>query len=190
MATKSRKRNKFSSPIMILISHNALATHLLMAFRKRNVALGCPSTDSSPAKEIAPGTKPSSISSHTVTSTGVPSLDSLLGGHGGLVLGSSLLIEESGTTDFSGALLRYYAAQGICHHHVVHLVGVGDGWVRGLPGVVDEKSHERRDVVASDREKMKIAWRYESSGEAGERGACMSDSLSSECTSIQLFSFV
>ena len=49
----------------------------------------------------------------TVTSTGTASLDGLLGGHSGLALGNSLLIEESGTTDFAGALLKYYAAEGI-----------------------------------------------------------------------------
>ncbi len=144
-----------------------------MAFRKRNIALGGPSQGSSndqPAKS-ASGIRPSTLSSQPVVSTGAASLDSLLGGHGGLALGSSLLIEESSTTDFSGALLKYYAAEGICHGHVLHVLGVGDAWVRELPGVADEKSKSSRSSTAADEEKMKIAWRYERLGQAGERGA-------------------
>lgn len=146
-----------------------------MAFRKRNVALGRPPAANA-ANETIPdlpslGIRPSPLTSHPTTSTGTPSLDSLLGGHAGLALGSSLLIEESGTTDFAGALLRYYAAEGICQGHVVHVVGVGEGWVRELPGVSEEKNRDKAPKPAVDEEKMKIAWRYEKLGEAGERGA-------------------
>lgn len=98
-------------------------------------------------------------------------MDDLLGGHAGLALGSSLLIEESGTTDFAGALLRYYAAEGLCHGHVVHVVGVGENWVRELPAVAEEKSSRKTASSTADDEKMKIAWRYEKLGQAGERGA-------------------
>lgn len=82
------------------------------------------------------------------------------------------MIEESGTTDFAGALLRFYAAEGICHGHVVHVVGLGDGWIRGLPGVAEEKS-SRSKVAAKEEETegMKIAWRYQNLGQAGERGS-------------------
>ena len=151
-----------------------------MAFRKRNVAVTRPQKESTGPNETtgksAPGVRPSFLTSHPTTSTGCSSLDSLLGGHGGLVLGSSLLIEESGTTDFAGALLKYYAAEGICHGHVLHVVGVGEGWVRELPGVAEERSESSRrgkDVQhgKAEEERMKIAWRYESLGQAGERGA-------------------
>jgi len=146
-----------------------------MAFRKRNVAIGKPTdetTSSLPSsKEVVPGVRPSTLTSQPVTSTGCSSLDTYLGGHGGLALGSSLLIEESGTTDFSGALLKYFAAEGLCHGHVLHVIGVGDGWVRELPGTVEERSGSRKDKTPADDEKMKIAWRYENLGQAGERGA-------------------
>lgn len=145
-----------------------------MAFRKRNVAVGRQLTagtgDAAPAS--IPGVRPSPVSSYTVTSTGTPSLDGLLGGHAGLALGSNLLIEESGTTDFAGALLKYYAAEGICQGHVLHVVGMGEGWVRELPGIAEEKkSRSSSSKSAADEEKMKIAWRYERLGQAGERGA-------------------
>ncbi|KAK5002056.1 hypothetical protein LTR28_011880, partial [Elasticomyces elasticus] len=86
-----------------------------MAFRKRNI--GISNTPTAPDKlstepssipqspVSAPGTRPSPLTGHPTTSTGTPTLDNILGGHAGLALGSSLLIEESGTTDFAGALL-------------------------------------------------------------------------------------
>jgi len=145
-----------------------------MAFRKRNIAVDG-SASGAPVDGVAnnntPGVRPSSLTSHPVTSTGTTSLDDLLGGHGGLALGSGLLVEESGTTDFAGALLRFHAAEGICQGHVVHVVGVGDGWVKDLPGVADEKGSRKAMMSTGDEEKMKIAWRYEKLGQAGERGA-------------------
>ena len=145
-----------------------------MAFRKRNVAIN--RTPNDPALEdsvndSAPGVRSSSLTSHPVTSTGTASLDTLLGGHGGLLLGSSLLIGESGTTDFAGALLRYYASEGVCHGHVLHIVGVGDAWVRELPGVIDEKSGNPKETTTAGEKKMMIAWRYETLGQVSERGA-------------------
>lgn len=148
-----------------------------MAFRKRNVAVAKPSSGQhGPTESIEkaiPGVRPSFLTSQPTTSTGCSSLDSFLGGHGGLALASSLLVEESGTTDFAGALLKYYAAEGICHGHVLHVVGVGDGWVRELPGVAEERGKGRFAVKddEGEKEKMKIAWRYEKLGQAGERGA-------------------
>lgn len=154
-----------------------------MAFRKRNIPLNKPPTApstsaSNPPAQAPPGTRPSFLTSHPTTSIGSPSLDGLLGGHGGLVLGSSLLVEESGTTDFAGAVCKYFAAEGVCQGHVVHLVGVGEGWVGNLPGVAEGRSGKERggESVAGgeggeETGKMKIAWRYERLGQAGERGA-------------------
>lgn len=142
-----------------------------MAFRKRNVVLSRPDKDiSSPASGPATsavtqsqsGVRPSSIDGRPVTSTGTPSFDSLLAGHSGLPLGNSVFIEESGTTDYAGALLRFYASEGVLQGHVVHVVGVGEAWGRELPGLAVGKD-EREDKKA---EKMKIAWRYESLGVA------------------------
>lgn len=146
-----------------------------MAFRKRNIAVGraptnTPGAIDPTAESAASGVRPSPLTSQPVTSTGAPSLDGLLGGHAGLALGSSLLVEESGTTDFSGALLRYFAAEGICQGHTLHVVGMGEQWIRELPGVSEDKSREKKTKTAEE-EKMKIAWRYERLGQAGERGA-------------------
>ncbi|KZF23146.1 paxneb superfamily protein [Xylona heveae TC161] len=95
-----------------------------------------PITTSPPkAVQPSPGVRPSPIDGRATISTGASTLDKLLAGHAGLPLGSSLLLEESGTTDFSGALLRYFAAEGVVQGHQVHVVGVGEQWGRELPGL-------------------------------------------------------
>ena len=147
------------------------------------------------AIESIPGIRPSALTGQATTSTGSSSLDSLLGGHAGLALGSSVLVEESGTTDFAGALLRYYAAEGITQGHAIHIVGVGEQWVKELPGVVGDadvaaEAAAERKRKAADEEKMKIAWRYERLGQVdadrASRGACAAAS----CTFMVLHFYI
>lgn len=154
-----------------------------MSFRKRNIDLSSGSSRSPSSPESSktaspstptkpppvPGVRPSPLDGRPTTSTGTPTLDGLLAGHAGFALGNSLLIEESGTTDFAGALLRYYAAEGVVQGHVVHLVGVGEQWGRELPGLVGaaEGNGEERVAGKEKKERMKIAWRYERLGEFG-----------------------
>jgi hypothetical protein len=155
-----------------------------MAFRKRNIALsrvpaGSDATDapSSPAETSpstpVPGVRPSPIDGRPTTSTGTPSLDGILAGHAGLPLGNSILIEESGTTDYAGALLRFYAAEGVVQGHKVHVVGMGEMWGRELPGITEDRGDKRKE--GKERaEKMKIAWRYEGLGQfESSRGASL-----------------
>ncbi|KAF2863774.1 PAXNEB-domain-containing protein [Piedraia hortae CBS 480.64] len=134
-----------------------------MAFRKRNIAIGRTSEAPTPTPSVTNlqilGSRPSPVTSHLVTSTGTPSVDEILGGHTGLALGSSLLIEESGTTDYSGALTKYFGAEGIVQGHVLHVVGVGEGWVQMLPGLSEHNPQPPTTRTSEDR--MKIAWRYE-----------------------------
>jgi elongator complex protein 4 len=174
----------------------------LMAFRKRNIGIGSqPASPASPATieaptpiEQLPGVRPSPLTSHPVTSTGAPSIDGLLGGHSGLALGSSLLVGEHDTTDFAGALLRYYAAEGLLQGHVVHIVGVGEGWVRELPGLADarymrkQEQEKATDTDKAAQDRMKIAWRYERLGQTGgDRGAlAASHSLEYQYMSISI----
>ena len=146
-----------------------------MSFRKRNVAVAQPgnaaSNNATAEKAAVPGVRPSPLDGRLTTSTGTRSLDSLLAGHSGLVLGTSLLVEEGGTTDFGGSLLRYYAAEGIVQGHQVHVLGMHESWGRELPGLSDSAFNRTEDTKASEG-KMKIAWRYERLGEfgAGARG--------------------
>ncbi len=143
-----------------------------MSFVKRNTVLsarpGRPLTQATPASEkqqLAPGIRPSPLDGRPTTSTGTSSLDQLFAGHAGLPLGTCLLIEEQGTTDFSGVLLRYYAAEGLVQGHQVHLVGYPPEWRHQLPAVAapDSKAKAAQPAPAPE-EKMKIAWRYEALG--------------------------
>jgi elongator complex protein 4 len=141
-----------------------------MSFRKRNIVLsqsGASNTPATPKAGPLPGIRPSPISGTQITSTGTTSLDKLLA-LGGLALGSSLLIEEEGTTDFSSSLLRCFAAEGVLHGHAVFVIAPEGSMV--LPGVVEELGRGGRK--GKEDEKMKIAWRYESLGafEGRERG--------------------
>jgi len=162
-----------------------------MSFRKRNIGLGraenseatASSTtvsrehgtsiaqDTPSAPPTLPGTRPSPVDGRLTTSTGTPTLDTLLAGHAGLALGHSIILEENGTTDYTGSLLKYYAAEGIVQAHTVHIVGTGEGWARGLPGLVGPADHGVESVAShrgGEAEKMKIAWRYEKLGRVGE----------------------
>lgn len=144
-----------------------------MSFRRRNVGLtgstrsDVPAAQQPQAKErvTLPGVRPSPIDGRLTTSTGTASLDGLLAGHAGLALGCSILIEESGTTDYAGALLRFFAAEGLVQGHYVHVIGLPENWGRELPGVVGDAENKDKPVQRS--EKMKIAWRYESLGQFG-----------------------
>lgn len=145
-----------------------------MSFRKRNIGI----TDSrnpqlSGSAVPVPtvrlhGTRPSAADGRSVTSTGSSSFDALMAGHGGIPLGCSILVEESGTTDYAGALLRFYAAEGLMQGHIVHVVGLPEQWGRELPGLATESSKKSHEVVSED--KMKIAWRYEKIRTARYRG--------------------
>ncbi|CEJ58484.1 Putative PAXNEB protein superfamily [Penicillium brasilianum] len=146
-----------------------------MSFRKRNLGLSAgvdraaaPNASQPAAPETSPGIRPSPDDGRPTTSTGAPSLDNLLAGHAGLPMGKILLIEENGTTDFAGALLRYYAAEGVVQEQKLHVVGVPEQWGRSLPGLIGtaESLQEKRSDRRKD-EKMKIAWRYERLGEFG-----------------------
>lgn len=109
-----------------------------------------------------PGTRPSPLDGRLTTSTGTRSLDTLLAGHAGIPLGTSLIIEESGTTDFGGTLLRYYAAEGVVQGHHIHVLGMNQAWGRELPGQAGtEASSKKPKEKEVSEDKMKIAWRYE-----------------------------
>ncbi|KAK0645620.1 Elongator complex protein 4 [Cercophora newfieldiana] len=150
-----------------------------MSFTKRNTVLSSARPGQAPAQvkvekqQLAPGLRPSPLDGRPTTSTGTASLDQLLAGHRGLPLGTCLLVEEQGTTDFSGILLRYYAAEGLVQGHQVHLVGFPPEWKHQLPGVAvsDTKAKTSQPSAAAPEERMKIAWRYEALGNAASAGA-------------------
>lgn len=153
-----------------------------MSFRKRNVPVNrtvplatAPSGDNAsntapvpaalPKEPPNPAIRPSPLTSHLTTSTGTATLDKLLGLGAGLALGTSLLIEEDGSTDFASALVRAFAAEGVCQRQQVVVVAP-KGWASGLPGIAEDKDARRRQKSegGDEGDKMKIAWRYEKLG--------------------------
>lgn len=164
-----------------------------MSFTKRNTVLSSSRPGQAPAsskieKQLALGTRPSPLDGRATTSTGTASLDQLLAGHNGLPLGTCLLIEEQGTTDFSGVLLRYYAAEGLVQCHQVHLVGFPLEWKHQLPGLASPDARSKTSppsaVISEDR--MKIAWRYEALGNTAGPKTGARDDNGSFCHSFDL----
>ena len=111
-------------------------------------------------QKLSPGSRPSVLGGCHVASTGTASIDSILV-HRGLPCGSSLLIEENGTTDNAGAILRCFAAEGLLQGHTLWVVGAGKEWVKQLPGVAGNDAGRKGKKEANKDDKMKIAWRYE-----------------------------
>lgn len=147
----------------------SLSRNVPMSFRKRNIGLSSGSPRQLDARQrptttIVPGVRPSPLDGRPTTSTGTAALDGLLAGHAGLALGTSLLVEENGATDYAGALLKFYAAEGLVQGHHVHVVGLPEQWGRNLPGLAG--STEGNDS-SKTQDKMKIAWRYETLGQIG-----------------------
>lgn len=103
------------------------------------------------------GVKPGAI---PLISTGTSTLDALLSPAGGLPVSSSLLIEEDGTGNYSGVILRQYVAEGVVQGNKVWIGGIGQAWWRGVPGLSKEEKAKASDVMRQVDEKMKIAWRY------------------------------
>lgn len=141
---------------------------------------GVPSTKLADRGPLAghPGVKPSILTSIPCTSTGSADLDKVLQ-HGGLPLGSLLLIEEDGTTDFATTLLKVYLSQGLVYNRLgkpnTHEIVIGppEQWVKSLPGVYkgSSKDRKRKELeetqkrmtvtnVTEQQQQMKIAWRY------------------------------
>lgn len=161
-----------------------------MSFRKRNIGIS-DGRRPQPAGHIAsappvqsPGVRPSAADGRPMTSTGSASFDGLFAGHGGLPLGTSILLEESGTTDYAGALLRFYAAEGLMQGHHVHVVGLPEQWGRELPGLSSETSKKVGEAPQDD--KMKIAWRYEKLGQHGADSAARGGFRTLHSTNMQL----
>ncbi|GAA5893129.1 hypothetical protein JCM8208_004353 [Rhodotorula glutinis] len=126
------------------------------------------------------GTRPSPYNAAPLVSTGLSSIDDLLGG--GLPLSTSLVVESDAPTSYADLLLRYWVAQGLeCAQDVLVVASGLDGGPEGVvEGLMDvdgggggrakaqavsnedalEDEEEQRAEEAL-KEKMKIAFRYE-----------------------------
>ncbi|KAM8939994.1 elongator complex protein 4 isoform 2-T2 [Pelodytes ibericus] len=117
------------------------------------------------------GTRPSVHNGQLLLSSGVPSLDHILGG--GLAVGTLLLIEEDMYSTYSNLLLKYFLAEGVVNGHEVYVASASEDpthILKDLPApLTDEipklsasKTEKQAPGTAEDNpESMKIAWRYQ-----------------------------
>ncbi|XP_050690332.1 elongator complex protein 4-like isoform X2 [Eriocheir sinensis] len=110
-----------------------------------------------------PGSRPSVHNSQLLLSTGMPSLDHLLGG--GLPVGSLLLLEQDRHDVYSKLFLKYYLAEGVMSGHHLTLASLDEApktIMGSLPASTDRDIDDEASNAAAGSDKMTIAWRYQS----------------------------
>ncbi|XP_066600500.1 elongator complex protein 4 [Prorops nasuta] len=108
------------------------------------------------------GTKPSVKNAQLLSSSGIPSLDNILGG--GLPIGSLFTIEEDPNGTYAKVLLKYFMAEGIFYKHSLLIASLDNDPVQlalGIPTAVTDAVREKVPSQNSQEDKMKIAWRYQ-----------------------------
>lgn len=109
-----------------------------------------------------PGARPSVHNSQLLLSTGMPSLDHLLGG--GLPVGSVLLVEQDRHDAYSKLFLKYYLAEGIMSGHMLTLASLDESprtLMATLPASTDRDMDEDSTATVATDKQMTIAWRYQ-----------------------------
>uniref|UniRef100_H2YRH0 Elongator complex protein 4 n=1 Tax=Ciona savignyi TaxID=51511 RepID=H2YRH0_CIOSA len=105
---------------------------------------------------VIPGTHPSLHNGLLLVSSGIPSLDVVLGG--GLPVGSIMMIEEDSGRRFSKIIMKYFLAEGVMSTHSLFVASYDEKpqeIVEHLPKPVCKDT-----VSASKTDDMKIAFRY------------------------------
>lgn len=114
------------------------------------------------------GTKVSLHNNQLLISSGIPSLDTVLGG--GLAVGTVVLLEEDIYGCYAKTLVKCFIAEGLLSGHSLFLatadVDPEEIW-KNLPCPVGEPTHaetspsKEGDQLSSGDNSMKIAWRYQ-----------------------------
>jgi len=112
---------------------------------------------STPNIRLPSGTRLNSNGTLLLTSSGISSLDSFIGG--GLPIGSLLLIYEDKNANLSDSILRCYLSEGIYNKHDLCVAALRTDLTENLPIKEDNLPSDNR--LDDENEKMKIAWRYE-----------------------------
>ncbi|XP_018423313.1 PREDICTED: elongator complex protein 4 isoform X2 [Nanorana parkeri] len=116
------------------------------------------------------GTRPSVHNGQLLISSGVPSMDHILGG--GLAVGTLLLIEEDTYSTYSNLLLKYFVAEGVVSGHEIFVASSSEDPQRilkdlptpltgELPKQVDLEPKVEPEALGLAGDSMKIAWRYQ-----------------------------
>uniref|UniRef100_T1JA61 Elongator complex protein 4 n=1 Tax=Strigamia maritima TaxID=126957 RepID=T1JA61_STRMM len=114
------------------------------------------------SRQIGPqirGTIPSLHNNLLLTSTGVPSIDSLVGC---IPIGTILLLEEDKYQNYSQMIMKYFLSEGIeCGHDIYFASGDVDvdTFVKQLPSAIPRKDVQENNSFSGNE--LKIAWRYE-----------------------------
>ncbi|XP_048341483.1 elongator complex protein 4 isoform X2 [Sphaerodactylus townsendi] len=118
---------------------------------------------------VLPGTRPSVRHGQLLLSSGVPSLDCVLGG--GLAVGTLLLIEEDIYGIYSNLLFKHFLAEGIISGHNLFIASANEepaDILKELPSPFLNTSVSAVEEAAAtmkgkqdSQESMKIAWRYQ-----------------------------
>ncbi|XP_068615440.1 elongator complex protein 4 [Brachionichthys hirsutus] len=117
-----------------------------------------------------PGTRHSVQNGQLLVSTGVTSLDYLLGG--GIAVGTVLLIEEDRYDSYSRMILKYFLAEGVVCRHELFVAAAQmnpDDILQELPSpILDDVAVHRpvqhpmmSDEPQDSLDAMQIAWRYQ-----------------------------
>ncbi|ESO91550.1 hypothetical protein LOTGIDRAFT_121862 [Lottia gigantea] len=112
-----------------------------------------------------PGTRPSLFNNQLLVSTGIPSLDHVLGG--GVAVGTVLLVEEDLFGDYGRLVVKYFCSEAVMTGQSLLLASADinpTDLTKDLPApIIDQPKDDTResgDKQTTDSD-MKIAWRYE-----------------------------
>ena len=108
-----------------------------------------------------PGAKPSLYNNQLLVSTGIPSLDHLLGG--GLAVGTVLLVEEDKYGSYARLMLKYFCAEAVMTGHSLLLSSCDtdpNTLLSDLPAPIVDDPVDQSEAPGSGDDQMKIAWRY------------------------------
>lgn len=106
-----------------------------------------------------PGARPSLYNNQLLVSTGIPSLDHLLGG--GIAVGTVLLIEEDKYGSYARLMLKYFCAEAVMTGHSLVLSSCDcepDSLLGDLPAPILDDPVDQAETSGDDQ--MHIAWRY------------------------------
>ncbi|EPZ36096.1 Elongator complex protein 4 domain-containing protein [Rozella allomycis CSF55] len=117
-------------------------------------------TSSKVAPALPSGTKLSTRNSQLITSSGIESVDYVLGG--GYPVGTLTTI-FSDHSDYASLMSRYFISQGSINNHTCIVASLDDPkYFDKCPLVItNDNEKNEKDLTNEMEEKMKIAWRYQ-----------------------------